>query len=140
MDRKILHFGWAAMLAGCGQSGDNSATSQPVPQPRKKPAYCFFKEDETKDWLAHRDKDGNIVLSGRAHVKDSRYKAVLGEPIRGGTSAEIAPSISQNDTAYGAPEDWWDLSTTISNSAKIGEVSVTCGDKVIARLTVSPKS
>lgn len=140
MVRKILHFGWAIMLAGCGQSSDSSATSQPSPQPKKKPSYCFFKEDETKSWAAHRDKDMNVVLTGKAHVKDSRYKAVLGEPSLNGTAAEIAPSISQNDAAYGAPDDWWDLSATIAGSANVQNVTVHCGDKLIATLTLPPQN
>ena len=137
---KILYLGGMIMLAGCGQSGDSSATSQPAPQPKKKPAYCFFKEDETKGWAIHRDKELNVVLTGKAHVKDSRYKAVLGEPSLSGSGAEIAPSISQNDAAFGAPEDWWDVSATIAGSANVEAVTVHCGDKVIARLTLPPRN
>lgn len=140
MDTKIIKFGWVLLLAGCGQSGDSSATRQPAPQASKKPAYCFFKEEETKNWAAHRDTSQNIVLTGKAHVKDSRYKAVLGEPVPSGASADIAPTIGQNDGAFGAPGDWWDLSAAIPNSAKVGEVVVHCGEKVIAKLEVPPKS
>jgi hypothetical protein len=138
MQRFILVLG-AAALAGCGQSGDNPPASKAKAQPKKKPAYCFFKDEETKGWAATRGKDGNITVTGKAHVKDPRYKAVLGVPAITGANAELAPSISQNDTGYAAPEDWWDISAPIPNSLAIDTVTVRCGDKALAELKVPPK-
>lgn len=135
----IFVVGVAAALAACGQESDNPAAKRAAAQPKKKPAYCFFKDEETKGWAATRDKDGNITVKGKAHVKDPRYKAVLGTPTLTGASAELAPSISPNDTGYAAPEDWWDLTAAIPNSTSLETVTVRCGDKAVAQLKVPPK-
>jgi hypothetical protein len=135
--------GSAALLAGCNRSADNSSANQAATnsaQPVKKPAYCFFKDDEMKGWAAARDKDGNVTVKGKAHVKDPRYKAAMGEPEVGPKMAILSPSIAQNDTGYAAADDWWDLSATIPNSAAVAEVQVQCGDKTVADLQVPPKS
>ena len=132
----------AAGLSACGQSTGNEAANQAAAnaaQPKKKAAYCFFKDSETKSWAASRGKDGNIVVKGKAYREDSRYRAVFGEPTVTGTIAEIAPTLQQNDTGYGAPENWWDMTATIPNSAAVGTVDVKCGDKTIAELKVAPK-
>jgi hypothetical protein len=138
MHKGIFLLGAAAMLASCGQPGGNTPSNQAAVQPKKKPAYCFFKDEETKGWTAKRGKDGNITLKGKAHVKDPRYKAILGAPTVVGANAEIAPSISQNDTGYGAAEDWWDVTAVIPNSAVIETVTVRCGEKAVAELKVPP--
>ena len=62
-----------------------SRPSSAAQKPR--PAYCFFKDGETKGWKARVDKDGNVVVSGKAYRQDSRYKAELdpatsAEPVR----------------------------------------------------------
>ena len=132
----------ALALAGCGQSGDGASANEAAAnavQPKKKPAYCFFKDAETKAWAASRDKDGNIVVKGKAYRSDPRYKAVLNPATVTGTSAELSPTISQNDTGYAAPENWWDVSETIANSAGIDTVKVSCGAKTLADLKVPPK-
>ena len=56
-----------------------------------------------------------------------------------GTTAEIAPTIGLNDTGYGAPDNWWDVTATIPNSAAVDTVNVTCGPKTVAALKVAPK-
>lgn len=140
MRKRAFHYVWAVMLASCGQSSDNSTAGQSAQQPKKKPAYCFFKDEELKGWTVSRDKDGNITLKGKAHVKDPRYIAVLGQPSINGAIAEVAPSIGQNDTGYGAVDDWWDLSTTIPSSAGLNKVIVRCGNKAVATLEVMQKS
>jgi hypothetical protein len=56
-----------------------------------------------------------------------------------GTTAEISPTIAQNDTGYGAPDDWWDVTATIPGSASVEIVKVTCGPKTVAEFTVAPK-
>jgi hypothetical protein len=132
----------AAALVACGQSNDNVAANQAaakVAQPKKKPAYCFFKDSETKGWAASRGKDGNVVVKGKAYRLDSRYKALLGPPAVAGTTAEIAPTITVNDTGYGALDNWWDVKTTIPNSAGVTDVTVRCGAKTVAELKLPPK-
>ena len=142
MRTSILLAGAAAMLSACGQSNGNQAANQApakAAQPKKKPAYCFFKDSETKGWTASRGKDGNITVKGKAYREDSRYKAVLGEPVVTGTSGEIAPTIVQNDTGYGAPDNWWDMTATIPNSASVDTVDVKCGGSKLAELKVAAK-
>ena len=140
MRKSLLVLGIAGVLGACGQSHDaNPAANNAAAQPKKKPAYCFFKEGELKDWTAKRGKDGNITLKGKAHVSDPRYEAILGAPDVSGTTATIAPTIGQNDTGYAAPADTWDVSAAIPNSAAITTVAVTCGDKSVAQLQVPPK-
>jgi len=69
--------------SGTAKSNDSEAANQAAAnaaQPKKKAAYCFFKDSETKDWAASRGKDGNIVVKGKAFRSDPRYQALLGEP------------------------------------------------------------
>lgn len=136
----ILFAGAAAGLSSCGQSGDNSAatngTANSAAAEAPRPAYCFFKDSETKGWAAKTDKDGNVVLSGKVYRSDSRYKAVLQPAIVNGTTAEVSPTITVNDTGFGAPGDWWDVSETIPNSQAVATVNVTCGKNTVASLTV----
>lgn len=140
MRKTLIVTGVAASLAACGSSNE-AANQAPVNQAAAKPkaAFCFFKEDETNGWTASVDKDGNVVIKAKAHVKDSRYKAVLGQPQVTGTAATIAPTITPNDTAYAAENDTWDLQATIPNSAAVETVTVDCGDKTIAQLQVPRK-
>ena len=141
MHRFMLIAGAGALLASCGQSdeGANQATAAPA-KPKKKPAYCFFKDPETKDWAASRDKDGDIVVKGKAYRSDSRYRAVLQDPTVMGSSAEIWPTIIVNDTGYGAEDNWWDVKATIPNSAAVDTVTVRCGAKAFAEIKVPLKS
>ena len=92
-----------------------------------------------KGWAASRGKDGNVTVKGKAHVKDPRYNAVLGPAVVTGSTAQIAPTIAQN-SGYESPGDWWDVSAVIPNSATVTSVSVTCGAKTVAQLTVPAKS
>ena len=137
MHRKIL-LGAAALLASCNQAADNSASNVAAnvsaPKP-KRSAYCFFKDEETKGWKASVDKTGNVTVSGKAHVKDARYKADLGQPEVTGTSAELRPTIAPN-TGYASPDNWWDVRLTIPNSVAVRNVAVRCGRKTVAELTV----
>jgi hypothetical protein len=140
--RKSFIMLTAVALAGCGQSTDKSEVEKaPANETAKqKPAaYCFFKDQETKGWKASADKDGNVVVSGKAYREDSRYKALLSPATIGGSTAEVAPTIGQNDTAYGAPENWWDVTETIPDSKGVETVVVTCGDETIATLSVPRK-
>lgn len=140
--RSLLILSGAALLAACGQSGDEAANQAAAnaAQPKKKAAYCFFKDSETKGWAASRGKDGNITVKGKAYRSDSRYQAVLGPPEVSGTSATLSPTIIQNGTGFGAEDDWWDVSATIPNSSAIDTVLVTCGAKTLATLAVKRKA
>ena len=141
--RKTIVLLGAIALAGCGQSAGNStannsaANTAAVQKP--KPAYCFFKDSETKGWAAKRGKDAYIVVTGKVYREDSRYKAILNLPTVSGTTAQIAPTITVNDTGYAAPDNWWDVKATIPNSAAVDTVDVTCGAKTIAELKLPAK-
>jgi hypothetical protein len=141
MRRSIVLVSAAALFGGCGQSNEaaNQAAASAA-QPKKKAAHCFFKDSETKDWKASRGKDGNIVVKGKAYRSDSRYKAVLGTPELTATTVSIAPSITVNNTGYGAPDNWWDISASIPGSAAVDTVMVTCGAKTVAELKVPTKA
>lgn len=125
------------LLAACSQSSDDNAAEN-VAKPAKKHGFCFFKDEEMKGWTAARAKDGSITLKGKAHVKDPRYKALLGQPTVEGSVATIAPTIGQNDTGFATADNWWDLSATLPNSAAVTEVRIECGAKTVADLPVPP--
>jgi hypothetical protein len=138
MNGRFLVLGIAATLASCGQATDNGASNAAADTSAAKPkhgSYCFFKDEETKGWKAALDKSGNVTVTGKAHVKDARYKPQLGQPEVTGTSAELWPTISPN-TGYASPDDWWDVSFTIPNSTAVESVNVRCGSKTMAELTV----
>ena len=138
MRGKFLLLGAAVTLASCNQSAENGASNAAVNASAAKPkqsSYCFFKNEETKAWKASLDKSGNVTVTGKAHVKDARYKAALGQPEITGTSAEVRPTIGPN-TGYASPDNWWDVSFTIPNSAAVESVAVRCGSKTVAELTV----
>lgn len=138
----LILIGGTALLAGCNRSSGNVSGNEAAAntaQPEKKPAYCFFKDDELKGWKASRDQDGNITVKGKAHVKDPRYKATVGQVAVGPKKIIIFPTITTN-TGYAQPDDWWDLSETVPNTASLNEAAVECGDKTVADLQVPPKS
>jgi hypothetical protein len=142
MRTTLVLIGAAFALVGCGRSSNDATANEAqanAAQPKKKPAHCFFKEAETKDWTASRDKDGNITVKGKAFRSDPRYKALFQPPVITGTSAELSPTITTNDTGYAAPENWWDVKTTIPNSTAIETVTVTCGARTLAQFSVPPK-
>ena len=132
--RKTFCLLGATLLAGCGQSTENAAANNSAANSaaaeKPKPAYCFFKDSET---------NGNIVVSGKVYREDSRYKAVLNPATVSGTTAQVAPNITVNDTSYGAEDNWWDVKATIPNSSAVDAVNVTCGAKTIAELKVPAK-
>jgi hypothetical protein len=139
MHKYLVLLSAAASLAACGESSDdsaNNAAANAAAAEKPKPAYCFFKPAETKAWAAKPDKDGNVVVTGKAYREDSRYKALLAPARVSGATAEVAPTIGQNDTGYGAPENWWDVSQTIPNSQAVTTVTVKCGADTLATLTV----
>ena len=110
MHKSIFLLGSLALLAGCSSSDDEAANQTAAAKAaaatkKPRPAYCFFKDSETKGWTASRDKNGDVVIKGKAYREDARYKAVLGPPKVTGASAEIAPTIVVNDTGFAAPDD-----------------------------------
>ena len=139
MTKFVLLLGAAGLLASCGQAADdqgangsaNAASNAAEPA---HPTYCFFKEAETKGWTVGRDASGNLAVKGKGHVKDSRYKAVLGEPEVASDKATLWLSIGTNGSGYAAPEDWWDVEATIPTSASVGAVTILCGSRTVAEL------
>jgi hypothetical protein len=133
----------AAGLAACGQSSNraaaNNEAANAAASQKPRPAYCFFKDSETKDWKGTVDKDGNVVVTGKAYREDSRYKAVLSPATVSGATAELAPTIAQNDTGYAAPDNWWSVSQTIPNSQSVDTVNVKCGDATVAAIKLVRK-
>ena len=144
MRKSFLILGAVASLAGCNSPGDDSAnqaaaeTKAAAPK-KPKPAYCFFKDSETKDWSAKRGKGGDITVKGKAYRLDGRYKVILNPATINGTTANIAPTVAINDTGYSAPENWWWVSATIPNSAAVTTVNVTCGAKTVATFNLPAK-
>lgn len=142
MRKPIILLCAAASLGACSQSANetaNQGAANSVAAEAPKPAYCFFKDSETKGWAAKVDKNGNVVVSGKAYREDSRYKALLSPATVNGSMAEVAPTIGQNDTGFGAPDNWWSVSETIPDSQTVETVAVKCGDKVLASLAVPRK-
>ena len=135
MKRFILMVGTAA-LASCGQVGDEAKETAPAKPKKHRPSYCFFKDTETKGWTASRNKDGNIVVKGKAYRSDSRYQALIGKTEVVGGKAIVWPTIQQNGTGYGAEDNWWDVTATVPNSAALDTVDVNCGAKTITELKV----
>lgn len=143
MQQIWIVVGLAGALGACGQGSGNTASNEAsasAPAPKKeRPPYCFFKDSETKGWTASRDKDGNVIVKGKAYREDSRYQAQIGKIDVAGSSATVWPTIAPNMTAYGAPDDWWDVKGTIPNSSNVTEVSVRCGEKMLADIKVPSK-
>ena len=81
MRKSLFLLGAVAALTGCNSSNDQGG--QPgcgakAAAPKKpKPAYCFFKDSETKGWAAKRGKDGNIAGQGQGL---SRGLPLQGDP------------------------------------------------------------
>jgi hypothetical protein len=142
MRKFIILLGTAAGLAACGQSTDQAADNEAAnaaAAEKPRPAYCFFKDEETKGWAAKADKDGNVVVTGKAYREDARYKALLSPATIAGSTAEVSPTITANDTGFAAPDNWWDVTQTIPNSQAVTTVNVTCGGKTLATLEVPRK-
>ena len=128
------------LVAGCNQAAEQPAANTAETKARpKRPSYCFFKDAETEKWSAARDPSGNVVVKGRAFRSDPRYKAELGKPEVSGAVATVSPTIVQNMTGYASPDNWWDVTVTIPNSAAVTKVTVACGKKTLAEFDLPPK-
>jgi hypothetical protein len=142
MRRSVVLLGLVTCVGACSQSPDaamNNSVSKSAAAEAPRPAYCFFKDSETKAWKAKVDASGNVVVSGKAYREDARYKALLAPATLSGNAAEVAPTITVNDTGFGAPANWWDVSETIPNSQGVTTVTVKCGAETLASLTVPRK-
>ena|SRR5438309_192961 len=135
--RKLIMLAVAAGLAGCNQGGDDNAANQAANEAAaanpKHAGYCFFKDADTKGWSAKRDASGNVKIKGKAHLDDSRYRGDLGPPEIAGTAATLSLTMGEN-RSYAAPDNWWDVTATIPNSAAIASVTIMCGSKTVAQL------
>jgi len=127
----------AAALAGCGQANeaaDASANVAKAAAPAKKVPYCFFKDENSKGWAASAGKDGNVIVKGKGYVADGRYMAGLKPAEIEGSTASLQLAMPQNDTGYSKADGWWDISSTIAQSAAVDTVKVLCGAKTVATL------
>ena len=132
----------AAALAGCGQTNDSAEASANVTKaaaPAKKVPYCFFKDENSKGWAASSGKDGNVIVKGKGYVADGRYMAGLKPAEIDGSTASLQLAMPQNDTGYSKTDGWWDISSTIPQSAAVDTVKVLCGAKTVATLEVKRK-
>jgi len=132
----------AAALAGCGQANeaaDASANVAKAAAPAKKVPYCFFKDENSKGWAASAGKDGNVIVKGKGYVADGRYMAGLKPAEIEGSTASLQLAMPQNDTGYSKADGWWDISSTIAQSAAVDTVKVLCGAKTVATLEVKRK-
>ena len=131
----------AAVLAGCGQANQPAEASANVasPVPAKKVPYCFFKDENSKGWSASAGKDGNVIVKGKAYVADGRYMGGLKPAEIDGSTASLQLAMPQNDTGHSKVDGWWDVSSTIPDSASVDTVNVLCGAKTVASLEVKRK-
>lgn len=141
MDTRLLSLaGAAVVLWGCNQTestpANNEAANAVAAAAPKRPSYCFFKDSDTKGWSASRDAQGNVTVKGKGHLDDTAYMAQLTEPEVTGTSAKLWLTMGTNTGPTGAPENWWDVKAVIPNSGVIATVTVLCGTKTVAQLTV----
>ena len=129
------------LVGGCNQSAtndSNAAANAAAPARPKVNHYCFFPKDAQRGWTASRDAKGNVVVKGKARVDDVRNKADLGQPEIAGSSAKLWLTLTTN-SSYAAPDNWWDVSFTIPDSAAVDEVTVNCdAERVFADLKVKP--
>ena len=137
MRSTLLIVAMVALLSGCDQTSETPPTANASKNEAaavQHPSFCFFKDEETKGWAAKRAANGDVAVSGKAHVKDSRYQATLGSPDVSGSTAKLWLSINPNSGAYGAADDWWDVAATLPAAAGVTDVTVMCGPKAIAQL------
>jgi hypothetical protein len=132
----------AVLAAGCSPSADNAANrsanasaNSAAAAAAKHPTYCFFKDGGTKGWSASLDRDGNVVVKGKAYREDPRYKPQFSDVETAGAKSTLWLTIGQN-SGFASPDNWWDVTQTIPGSGGVQSVTVKCGKKVLAELTV----
>jgi hypothetical protein len=140
MRGRIFVIAATAGLAACGQpAGDNSAanaTANAAAPAKKLPTYCFFKDAATKGWAASVDAGGNVRVTGKVHLDDRRYSGDLSQSEVTSDTASTWVTMAPNTTGVGAEDNWWDVNVTIPGSAAVKSVTVLCGKKTVAELTV----
>jgi hypothetical protein len=138
MRGQVFVLAASASLAACNQpTSDNAAaTANAVAPAKKHPTYCFFKDAATKAWTASVDASGNVTVKGKAHLDDRRYSGDLSDSEVAGDTASAWVTMAPNTTGVGAEDDWWDVSVTIPGSTAVKSVTVLCGTKTVAELTV----
>jgi hypothetical protein len=143
MRRSILMLAALSGLAGCGQSADqpaaDTAAANTAAPAKKHPTYCFFKNADTKGWAASRGADGNVAVKGQAHLADRRYMAALGDAEIEGAKATLWLTMGPNTTGMGAQGDWWDVGATVPASGAVEKVTVLCGKKSVAELSLKKR-
>ena len=131
----------ASALAACGQANQPAEASANVAAaaPAKKVPYCFFKDENSKGWEVSAGKDGKVTVKGKGYVADGRYMAGLKPAEIDGSTATLQLAMPQNDTGHSKIDGWWDISSTIPDSAGVDTVNVLCGAKTVATLDVKRK-
>ena len=141
--RALIWISATAFLAACNQSADsgntaaNASANTAAPEKPKHPTYCFYKDANTKGWSAATDKSGNVTVKGKAYLEDSGYRGDLSQSEVAGDKATIWLNMAPNNTGYASPGNWWDVTATIPDSAAATSVTVMCGTKTVATLTVT---
>jgi hypothetical protein len=130
----------AAALAGCNQAAENESANVPAAAQVQHPTYCFFKDAATKGWSGSRDSSGNVTVQGKARLEDRRYMAAIGDSETAGASARLWLTMGPNTTGMGAEDNWWDVKFTVPSSAAVTGVTLLCGKKTVAQLTVPVKA
>lgn len=139
MRRPIFVIAAIATLVACNQAvGDNTAktTANAEAPAKKRPTYCFFKDAATKGWAASVGAGGNVAVKGKVHLDDRRYSGALTESEVIDDRATVWVTMAPNTTGVGAEGNWWNVGLTIPNSEAVKNVSVLCGRKAVAELTV----
>jgi hypothetical protein len=137
--RSIALAGAALLLCGCQQATDETKAANAVGNAAaavKHPTYCFFKDAAAKGWAASKDKSGNVVVKGKAHLDDAAYRGALVDGESKGEKATIWLNMAPNATGHASPDGWWDVSATVPDSAAATNVTVMCGTKTVAQLKV----
>jgi hypothetical protein len=78
-------------------------------------------------------------VKGKGYVADGRYMAGLKPAEIDGSTASLQLAMPQNGTGYSKADGWWDISSTIPDSAGVDTVNVLCGAKTVATLEVKRK-
>ena len=139
MRRSIILMSAFTGLASCGQQApapENNVTAEAAAPAKKHPTYCFFKDADTKGWTATRTADGSGAVKGQVHNADRRYMAAMVDAEVSGASGTVWLTMPPNTTGSGAPGDWWDITGSVPNAAAVEKVTILCGKKTVAELTL----
>ncbi len=113
-------FGLPPCCSACGQSRRWRQPNQAAANRRSRRRSRPIASSRTARRRAGRRRAARTAISSskaRSYRSDSRYKAVLNPPVVTGTSAEIAPTITINDTGLRRARQLVGRTATIPNSA-----------------------